>query len=140
MDSDESITDKLPKVPTTEFRAAATAPASVAGYLLDGEEGIDGLERGIRTQMPAGKYPKRKSGYVPQSPFIPAAWEYKCATCRFYQNPDGGESKCEVVGQEGDAFGGEKVHPEAWCGFWLPIEGQGFFEWARDRLEGDGLY
>ena len=130
----------LPKVPKNPVTSASVVPASVAGYAIDGKEGLDSLENGIRSRARDEKYTKFEAAYVPQTPYPPALWEYKCATCRFYQPNEGGKSKCEVVGKEGNKFGGEAIHPEAWCGLWLPEDGQGWFDWVTDRLEGESSY
>lgn len=133
------IEKRLPKVPKNPVTSVATVPASVTGYAIDGEEGIESIENGIRARAGDGKFSKFEAAYSPQTPLPPGAWEYKCATCRFYDKNGSGESRCEVVGNPDDPFGGEKVHPEAWCGLWLPVDGQGWFDWIRNRIEGDSV-
>jgi len=122
--------------------APATIPASVISYTVEGEKGLSRLESIIRTRanrLDSGKVSKYDSYYLPQSPFPPGAWEYKCESCRFYKERRATNSEgavCEVVGQQGDPFGQERVHPEAWCAHWLPEEGRSWLAWATDRLEG----
>jgi len=137
-DSDGS--GPLPKVPKNPVTSVATVPASIAGYAIDGDEGIEDLARGVKTRAMEEPYSKFDAAYVPQTPYPPGLWDYKCATCRFYQPNGDGQSKCSVVGEEDDPFGGAAVHPEAWCGLWLPMDGQGWFDWVTDRLEGEAPY
>lgn len=122
----------------------ATMPGSVISYAIEGEDGLSRLESIIRSradQLNAGKISKFDTYYLPQSVFSPGLWEYKCGTCRFYNERRakgnvGGT--CDVVGQDGDPFGGERIHPDAWCASWLPEEGRSWLEWGTDRLEGGG--
>ena len=130
----------------TLARSTRTVPEVVGVSITRGEDGIAELERGVRelaAEKDGEKLHKHESLYAPQTPIPFGVWEYKCATCRFYVGPDesdDGSPKCQVVGREGDLFGGESVHPEAWCGLWLPNEGQEWFDYVRDRLEGEGEY
>ena len=116
-------------------------PASVIGYAVDGERGLSNIESAISDRadgLDAGKLSKYDVLYAPQAPIPFGVWEYKCKTCRFYERngAKGGHAPgCQVVGQEGDPFGGEAVHPEAWCTLWLPEEERGFFTYLTERLE-----
>lgn len=122
-------------------------PATVLGYALGGEDTLDGIEDILRERARAterNKISKYDVFYSPQSPIPPAAWEYRCETCRFYQESprriDKG-AKCEIVGHKEDWMGGERVHPSGWCAAWLPQGDRGWLEWATDRLEGkDGTF
>jgi hypothetical protein len=116
----------------------------VLAYALYGDEGVNGIESILRERaqgLERGKVSKYDAYYAPQSPVPFGLWEYRCETCRFY-DPDGGGdgngAECEIVGHGEDWFGGENVHPSAWCALWLPEEGRGWFEYVTDRLEGTG--
>lgn len=118
-------------------------PATVLGYTAGGEGTLSSIEDVLReraNRTDKGKISKFDAFYAPQTPLPFGVWEYKCETCRFYQQPRGGRNgspACEVVGHEEDWFGGESVHPEGWCALWMPEAGRGFFEYATDRLEGE---
>lgn len=118
-----------------------TVPATVVGYAAAGDMGTAAVEAEIRewaADLDAGKISKLDSFYAPQTPVPPVVWEYVCSTCRFYEPADGDATaapQCAVVGQEGDPFGGEEIHPDGWCALWMPLEGRGFFEWFTDRVE-----
>lgn len=130
----------------TFAKATKTVPEVVGISISHGESGITEIETEIRSlaaEKEGGKLHKHESLYAPQTPIPFGVWEYKCATCRFYVDPDTSpdeEPRCEVVGRQSDLFGGENVHPEAWCGYWLPNRGQEWFDYVRDRLEGEGEY
>lgn len=117
-------------------------PATVLGYALGGEETLSEIEDILRERAERtdyGKVSKYDAFYLPQTPIPYGVWEYKCSTCRFYQegDPDRGKgAKCEVIGHESDWFGGENVHPDGWCAQWMPYEGQQFGAYITDRLEG----
>jgi hypothetical protein len=118
-------------------------PASVLGYALGGDETLNDIEdilveRAERTDY--GKISKYDSFYFPQTPVPFGVWEYKCSTCRFYQEGDertGEGAKCSIIGLESDWFGGENVHPSGWCAQWLPYEGVKFGEYISNRVEGE---
>lgn len=118
-----------------------TVPASVASYAVAGDRGVGGVAQEVRdwaTGLPSGKISKYDAYYFPETPLPYGVWEYRCRTCRFYveaDDSDDGEPKCEVVGQAGDLFGGEDIHPSAWCALWLPVDGRGWFEFVTERLE-----
>jgi len=122
--------------------APAVPPATVASYTIEGDQGVTRLEEIIRNRanrLETGKFSKYDSYYLPQTPIPFGLWSYRCRTCRFYdasETVDSRGGKCNVVGQEGDPLGGEYVHPEAWCAYWLPQQGRSWFEWTTDRLEG----
>lgn len=118
-------------------------PIVAAGYATKGEEGMSEVESKLRdraSNADSGKIRKYGANYFPQTPIPFGAWEYKCETCRFYQHDhsDGpSHPQCEVVGHPGDALGGENIHPDGWCAFWLPKPGVGWLEYVTDRLEGE---
>lgn len=124
------------------FWSPAAPPATIGAYAADGEEGLSKVERLIRERaqrLGTGKFSKYDTYYLPQTPIPFGVWEYKCETCRFYNARDAradGAGTCDVVGQEGDWFGGERVHPDAWCALWMPEEGRKWFDFIRERLEG----
>lgn len=117
--------------------APGTLGATVIAELAAGEEGQAKIEYEIRARADdeaSGKFSKADAWYVPFG-FPPVFWEYRCETCRFYQ-PEGEESgECEIVGRDYDAFGGEKIHPRAWCALWMPEEDDDWFEWLLNRLD-----
>jgi len=118
-------------------------PASVLGYAVGGDETLNDIEdilveRAERTDY--GKISKYDSFYFPQTPVPFGVWEYKCSTCRFYQEAsevEGDGAKCSIIGHETDWFGGENVHPSGWCAQWLPYEGVKFGEYITNRIEGE---
>ena len=118
-------------------------PGVVAGYALGGEETLESIEEILRTRAAmndAGKINKYDAFYAPQTPLPFGVWRYACETCRFFQAGKGGRDsagQCEIVGHEGDWFGGERVHPSGWCALWVPTEGTKPFEYITDRLEGE---
>lgn len=115
----------------------------VAGYVLGGDHTLGSIEDILRERADRtdrGKISKYDSFYLPQSPAPFGLWEYKCSTCRFFQEAEGrgdGAGACEVVGHEEDWLGGERVHPESWCALWMPAEGTKPFEYITDRVEGE---
>lgn len=119
----------------------ATIPGTVGAYAVAGEKGLDAIEDEVRdwaTGLDAGKVSKYDAYYFPQTPLPFGVWEYACETCRFYVEPEdspSGEARCEVVGQEGDLFGGQDIHPRGWCALWMPEEGKRWFEFVEERLE-----
>lgn len=119
----------------------AVVPGSVVGYALRGDEGTAAVEAEVREwaeSLDSNAISKYDAYYFPSSPVPPAAWEYACETCRFYIPPaesPGRGARCGVVGQDGDLFGGEAIHPNAWCALWLPMPGEGWLGWAVERLE-----
>lgn len=77
--------------------------------------------------------------YLPQSPVPPLLWRNECGRCRFWQEGGPGEAgRCHLVGRPGDPFGGERIHPRGWCGFYLPPEGEPAFAWLGERLDPTG--
>jgi hypothetical protein len=127
---------------TSLSTAPAVPPATVASYAVEGDQGVSRLEEIIRNRanrLETGKFSKYDSYYLPQTPIPFGLWSYRCRTCRFYnarEKVNARGATCNVVGQDGDPLGGEYVHPEAWCAYWLPQQGRSWFEWATDRLEG----
>lgn len=111
-------------------------------YLTGGEAGLARVADDLHDRahrQPGGKFGKRETAYLPQSPLPPAMWRYSCQRCRFYREGAPGEpARCHVVGREGEPFGGERIHPEGWCGLWTPPEGEPAFAWFRERLRPDG--
>jgi hypothetical protein len=111
-------------------------------YLTDGEAGLERVASRLHDRahrQPRGTFGKRETSYLPQSPFLPVMWRYSCERCRFYQEGGPGEpAGCHVVGREGDPYGGKAIHPEGWCGLWMPPAGEPAFAWLRERLRPDG--
>jgi hypothetical protein len=118
-------------------------PATVFGYALGGEETLDGIEDILRARArnaERGKISKYDAFYAPQTPLPVGVWEYRCETCRFYnerESPGSGGPECDIVGHEEDWFGGTNVHPSGWCALWMPLEDQSWFEYVTERLESD---
>lgn len=119
----------------------ATVPASVAGYAVFGDKGTAKVEQEVRDwkrDLDGAKISKYDAYYLPETPIPYGVWEYRCRTCRFYTPPEeteDGQARCEVVGQEGDMFGGERIHPSGWCSLWLPEDGEAWFDYVTERLE-----
>lgn len=128
--------------PENFARGLGVPHEAVARYALQGNPGIKKIDRTLRQrarEKDGGKFNKATAHYVPQTPLPVGVWEYKCHTCRYYVEPEespSGRPQCEIVGQEHNLFGGENIHPDAWCALWLPEDGREWFEWATDRLEG----
>lgn len=118
-------------------------PSTVAAYAVGGDLGTAQVEDEVRNwanSLQPGKISKYDAYYFPETPIPYGTWEYRCETCRFYTPPEestDGAPKCDVVGQKGDFLGGEDIHPSSWCALWMPVAGEGWFEWATDRLEGE---
>lgn len=137
---DERIGDLVPEGIAASIETSVTAPALVAGYILDGGRTYRDLDAYIRSQAGRGdgrKFSKTQVTYSPVSPLPPGFWDYRCKNCRFYQ-PNAGEGegagRCAVVGKDADPFGGKKIHANGWCSAWLPEDGVEAF----DYLFGDG--
>ncbi len=111
-------------------------------YLTEGEAGLERVASRLHDRahgQPGGRFGKRETSYLPQSPLPPVAWRYSCERCRFYEEGSpGGPATCHVVGREGDPYGGEAIHPSGWCGLWTPPAGEPAFAWVRERLRPDG--
>jgi hypothetical protein len=147
------LDDILPDAdfPTADFEnfnpdvTAAGAPfiaAAVGGYVVEGEDALDRLERQVRARAEKaedGRFNKTDALYQTVAP-PPGVWDYRCRNCRFFQEGEGddGGGHCEVVGHEEDPFGGRSISPEAWCLLWLPTDGTEWFDYIRRRAEGAG--
>jgi len=122
-----------------DFNMLAGSPLNIAGlvggYAIEGTNAQQSLASYIRAQAgekEGGKISKKDVAYVPFPPFPPGLWDYRCRTCRFYRGEGEGTqdgARCSVVGQEGDPFGGAKIHAQGWCTLWLPPD-------DREALEG----
>lgn len=111
-------------------------------YLTAGEDGVSRVADRIHDRahrQPGGTFGKREAAYLPASPVPPVLWRYSCERCRFYREGEPGEpATCDIVGREGDPWGGDAIHPEAWCGLWTPPAGEPALAWVRERLRPDG--
>lgn len=141
-----SGTDRpLPRVPDVESLVLAPltiAVETVAAFAVGeaGESQVEAYIRGLAAERPTGKFSKLDSYYVPFE-IPPVFWEYRCETCRFYQEANADAGTCDVVGRAGDPFGGEAISPQAYCAWWMPEADDEPFDWIRNRLappvEGD---
>lgn len=130
-----------PKVPDIDPDVAAlspfTIPTTIGVRLVGDEDGQAKIETKIRqraAEEDGGKLSKPTAYYTP-APFPTFFYEYKCESCRFYNQRDDDSGTCEVVGKPDDPLGGEDVHAKAWCALWMPVEGRGFFDWAKERVD-----
>lgn len=118
------------------------APTAILRYLLAGEDGLARVTERLHraaSRRPGGKFGKAEARYLPQTPFPPLLWRPQCGRCRFYdEGSPGNPATCHLVGREGDRWGGEAIHPRAWCAFYVPPEGEPAFEWFRERLNPTG--
>lgn len=111
---------------------AAIMPLRVAATLgqPDQVEVLIGEERS-RVRALGRKWTKAEAIYVPLAP-PPGAWRYQCGTCAFFQA--GAPPMCETVGQPGDPWGGEAIHPLHWCARWIPQAGDRPLRWLAEWL------
>lgn len=113
---------------------ALTTPFRVLSNLLSGQPTMDAMAGDIeqRVRIQGRKWTKFEAGYVPFAPVPPLGWRYECGRCRFYESAG---KTCKVMGLPGDAFGGESVHPIAWCAFFLPREDQPLLKWVSEFVD-----
>jgi len=128
--------DNLP-LPVAQLSAALT-PLLVLGSTIDPAV-ADRAEQALRTQVgrQGRKFTKAESLYAPFTPIPPVAFRYECQTCRFWQRRgvSGPYPTCAVVGVRGDPWGGQAIHPLAWCGWWLEPRGEPPLRWAAEVLD-----
>ncbi|KKM62482.1 hypothetical protein LCGC14_1521220 [marine sediment metagenome] len=67
-----------------------------------------------------GQYSKFQVGYLPITPFPPAAFFYECSTCTFYNLK---AKSCELV--QG------VIEPFAWCGLWINLSEDKPLSWIK---------
>ena len=124
---------QLQPLPQAPLRALRT-PFRVLQSLLFGSPSMAELEADVRAQTAqmGRKFSKVEVLYTAVPPLPPIAWRYECGRCVFYES---GTRTCSQVGLFGDPFGGEAIHPLAWCAYWLPLRGQALFAWANELLD-----
>lgn len=113
---------------------ALTTPFRVLSNLLSGQPTMDAMAQDIeqRVRIQGRKWNKTEAGYVPFAPVPPLGWRYECGRCRFYESAS---KTCTVMGLPGDPFGGESVHPIAWCAFFLPRADQPLLRWVAEFVD-----
>lgn len=112
MDNRTAFYDLPPQV------MAILAPLNVGAGLLNPEivKQLRGQLRGRRVTQ--GQFLKAQVLFMPVSLIMPAAYFYDCADCTFYRQSS---KSCELVAGN--------IEPYAWCGLWLPKEGDQPFSW-----------
>ncbi len=100
---------------------ALLTPFRVLGSLLTGTPSMEELTQEVNTRQRSlgRKFNKVEAVYTLAPPVPPIAWRYECGRCRFYHAAN---RTCNVVGLRDDPWGGEAIHPLAWCAWWLPLE------------------
>ena len=97
---------------------ALLAPLNVGAGLLNPQivNQVRAQLRGRRVTQ--GQFLKVQVGYMPVTLILPAAYFYDCADCVFYRQSS---KTCELVAGN--------IEPYAWCGLWLPRDGDKPFSW-----------
>lgn len=117
-------------------------PRMLYQYLRHGERGLSDVQDSLHERAhrrPGGKFGKREASYLPFRPFPLVLWDNRCERCRFYREGEPGDpATCHIVGREGDRYGGEAIHPEGWCGFYVPPAGEPALAWLRERVRPTG--
>jgi hypothetical protein len=110
---------------------ALATPFRVLSNLLTGQPTLDQMaaETQHLVTLQRRKFTKQEAGYFPLAPVPPLGWRYECGRCRFYESAS---KTCSVMGLPSDDFGGETVHPLAWCAYWLPLEDQPLLAWVTE--------
>lgn len=113
---------------------AFLTPFRVLASLVTGAPGLDQLaqEVTIRQRSLGRKFNKVEAFYTLAPPVPPIAWRYECGRCRFYQAEN---RTCSVVGLSDDPWGGEAIHPLAWCAWWLPQANQPVLAWVAEVVD-----
>lgn len=127
------MTMQLLPFPTIQIRALRT-PFRVLQQLLTGRPTMAELEAEIvaQTRQMGRKFSKIEAVYTAVPPVPPLGWRYECGRCRFYQ-PE--TRTCSQVGLPGDPFGGEAIHPLAWCAWWVSLRNQPLLAWVNELFD-----
>ena len=114
--------------------AAVLTPFRVLSSLVTGEPSLDQLGQEVNTRQRSlgRKFTKVEAVYTLAPPVPPIAYRYECGRCRFYNAEN---RTCNVVGLRDDPWGGEAVHPAAWCAWWLPLAGQPVAAWFTEVID-----
>lgn len=97
---------------------ALLAPLNVAAGLFNPEI-VNQVRAQLRGRRAAqGQFLKAQVAFMPVTLILPAAYFYDCADCVFYRQSS---KTCELVAGN--------IEPYAWCGLWLPRDGDRPFSW-----------
>lgn len=113
---------------------ALLTPFRVLASLVTGTPSLDQLAQEVNTRQRSlgRKFNKVEAVYLGTPPVPPVAWRYECGRCRFYQSET---RTCSVVGLRSDPWGGEAIHPLAWCAWWLPLANQPVLSWLTEVVD-----
>jgi len=94
------------------------APLDVGRGLIDPDRVAQARQAIASRAFSQGQFAKLEVFYMPVTLIPPGAYFYDCADCVFYRQAS---KTCQVV--QGN------IEPYAWCGLWLPKEGDQPFAW-----------
>lgn len=126
--------DRGPILPAFRPLLTLATPFRVLSFLLSGQPTLAQMEQETRDRvgLQGRKFSKTEANYAPLAPVPPLGWRYECGRCIFFNSRD---KTCQVMGLPDDGFGGESVHPIAWCSLWLPLENQPLLRWAAEFVD-----